>query len=115
MDHLCPYISLVGRTTPLEYTHDLESVRAKAIETSSYRVREILGHQTRDDGSHEFLTRWRGFSKDSDTREPVASFVPAGNVRSRDYVNQQGLKINVAKHLPPPKNLKPRVVAKEEQ
>ena len=41
--------------------------------------------------------------------------MPAYNVRWRDYVNQQGLKIDVAKHLPPPKNPKPRGVAEEEQ
>ena len=41
--------------------------------------------------------------------------MPAYNVRWRDYVNQQGLKIDVAKYLPPPKNPKPRGVAEEEQ
>jgi ribosomal protein L21E len=115
VDHLCPYASLVGRTIPLEYTRDLENVRAKAIETPSYPVREILGHRTREYGSLEFRTRWQGFTKDWDTWEPVESFVPAYNVRWRDYVNQQGLKIDVAKHLPPPKNPKPRGVAEEEQ
>ena len=115
VDQLCTYVSLVWRIIPLEYTRDLENVRGKAIETPSYLVREILGHRTRDNGDLEFRMRCQGITKDWNTWEPFDSFVPAYNVRWRDYVNQQGLKIVVAKHLPPPKNPNPREVAVEEQ
>ena len=56
-------------------------------------LKKLLGHRT-----HRirllFKVRWKGYTKDWDTEEPVESFLPSYNKVLRDYLQSQNLTQN---------------------
>ena len=60
--------------TPLPLFYHRRTVLDDQMQPDEYIVEKILRHRTKPDGTHEFLTHWRGYPVEESTWEPPNHF-----------------------------------------
>ena len=77
---------------PLNYTKKVARVPSQ-FDKDTCNLKKNLGHRTHRNRLL-FKVRWKGYTKDWDTEEPVESFLQSYNKVWRDYLQSQNLTQN---------------------
>lgn len=68
-------------------------------EPDEWEVEAILRHREGKDGQWEFLTKWVGSPPGEETWEPLHSFIMKYCVVAIQYMQERGLRADVARSL----------------
>ena len=90
---------LVGKPWPINYT------KTRALDDDEdhlapdeWEVQEVLRHRQMG-GKWQFLTWWKGFSKEDANWEPASSFLPRFNVDWAAYCRRHKINFTIMEHL----------------
>ena len=99
VDCLMKTVNSPRSPVPLNYVEEVARVSSQ-FEEDTYDVKKILGQPTHRNRLL-FKVRSEGYSKDSDTKEPVETFLPSYNKVWQDYLQSQNLAqtIDLLAHL----------------